>query len=136
MDISATYHSMIDWIIMTTGMSDKVLHIHAGMAIYLIAQLVLRTRRASLNALTIVFAAEAMNETMDRLYSGSWNWPDTLSDFAMTMFWPLMIVIVGRYRRQRWARREAHKAFLAKMGLVPAMQSIPARIVQLNRQSA
>ncbi|WP_293884096.1 hypothetical protein [Sphingomonas sp.] len=127
MEIADTYHAMIDTIIATTGLSDTVLHIHAGMAIYLLAQLMLRTRRASLNALTMVFALEAANETMDRLHSGSWNWPNTLSDFAATMFWPLMIVIVGRYRRQRWARMEAHRTFVASMGLAPIPTARPAR---------
>jgi hypothetical protein len=132
-DISATYHSMIEWILTTTGMSDTMVHVHVGMAIYLLSQLVLRTRRASLTALTVVFALEAANETMDRLYLGSWNWPDTLSDFAATMFWPLMIVIIGRFRRQRWARREAHLVFLAEMGLAPKATRVPAKVALARR---
>jgi hypothetical protein len=124
---------MIESILTTTGMTDTMVHVHVGMAIYLLSQLALRTRRASLNALTVVFALEAANETMDRLYSGSWNWPDTLSDFAATMFWPLMIVIIGRYRRQRWARREAHMQFLTEMGLVPKAARVPAKVSMVRR---
>lgn len=115
MDLVAHYHHLIETIIVSSGMSDKTIHVHVGMAIYLIAQIAFRTRRGSLNALTVVFVAEVFNETMDRLYSGSWNWPDTLGDFAATMFWPVMLVLVSHYRRRQWRRREEHRALLQGM---------------------
>jgi hypothetical protein len=104
MTIIASYHDAIERLLAFLGMGDKMAHMQVGMGIYLIAQLVLRNRRASLDALTAVFVAELCNEVMDRLFFGSWRWADTLTDFAATMFWPTMVFAVGKYRRARWSR--------------------------------
>lgn len=123
MDLVAQYHAIIEQILASTHMSDKLIHVHVGMAIYMLAQIVFRTRRGSLDALTVVFALEALNETMDRLYSGSWHWADTAGDFASTMFWPVVLVLHSQYRRRRWARMERHRQFLKQFGLNEAQGS-------------
>lgn len=102
MDLVAQYHGVIDFILGQTGLSDKVLHFHAGMAIFVLAQFALRTRRASLYALAAVIVAEGGNEIMDRMFAGSWNWSDTLGDIFATLFWPTILVGMGYYRRARW----------------------------------
>lgn len=102
MDAVADYHSLIDAILAATGMSDKTAHVHAGLAIFLLAQVVLRTRRGSIDALLAVVLAEALNETMDRLFFGSWRWSDTLGDIVSTLAWPTLLVVASRYRRARW----------------------------------
>jgi hypothetical protein len=43
--------------------------------------------------LAVVIAAEIGNEIMDRLYSGLWNWPDTLGDMAATWAWPIIFTL-------------------------------------------
>jgi hypothetical protein len=106
MDIAASYHAATEAIVAMAGGSDKLVHLNAGMAIYLGAQFLLRTRRASLRALQILFALEIANEVMDRFYYGEWRWADTVGDIVMTMLWPTVSVIVSLHRRRQWAAQE------------------------------
>lgn len=123
----AAYHSLIETIIAASGMSDKLLHVHFGLGIYVLTQLFLRTRRASALALGVLLVAELFNEMMDRLYSGSWNWSDTSTDFIATMFWPAILVLVGRYRRNRWNRAMQNRAAMATSGNDTDMSGQSAR---------
>lgn len=92
------YHRFIDWIGDGTGLTDTVLHIHAGLAVLMLARVVTRRSLGSFVPLSFVVAAEAANEIMDRLHFGAWRWPDTLSDVAHTLFWPLVICLAVRLR--------------------------------------
>lgn len=105
--LSARYHVLIDWIGDGTGPPDTLLHIHAGMAVLMIARVVTRRTLGTLVPLSVVVVAEAGNEIMDRIYFGRWRWNDTLGDIANTLFWPTIICIgcnvrngVGRARRR------------------------------------
>ena len=98
MTLPAIYHGMIDWIGDGTGLPDTILHIHAGMAILLIARVASGRSLGTFVPLSAVAAAEFANEVMDRLYFGSWRWPDTLSDIANTLFWPSIICLAVRLR--------------------------------------
>jgi lipoprotein signal peptidase len=84
MNIAAWYHGIIDWIGDGTGLPDTILHIHAGLAVLMLARLVSGRSLGTLVPLSVVAAAELGNEIMDRLFFGSWRWPDTLADFAHT----------------------------------------------------
>ena len=96
--LSARYHALIDWIGDGTGLPDTILHIHAGMAVLLLARVVTRRSLGTLIPLCVVVVAEAGNEIMDRIYFGSWRWSDTLSDVANTLFWPAVICLAVRLR--------------------------------------
>ena len=96
------YHGLIDSIIRNSGMNDRELHTHIGLAIYFTVQVAMGTRRSTLVALAAVVLAEGTNEVMDRLFAGSWRWDDTLGDIGATLFWPLMFVLVSQIRRRRW----------------------------------
>jgi len=98
MNIAQTYHHWIIAIGESTGLPDSVLHIHAGLAVLAIARIAIRRSLGTFIPFAAVVAAEAANEIMDRLYCGSWNWPDTLSDVAYTLFWPLVISLAVRLR--------------------------------------
>ncbi|MXO86494.1 hypothetical protein GRI38_10705 [Altererythrobacter aurantiacus] len=102
MNIVDAYAQLTQGIVDLTGMSRPMLHIHAGMAIYLTTQFALRDRRGSLFALIAVLQLELFNEVMNRLAKGTWNWPDTSSDIALTIFWPSLCYGVSTYRRHRW----------------------------------
>lgn len=115
MDIVGAYQSLTEIIETVTGMSRPMLHVHAGMAIYLLAQLFLRNRRGSFLALVLVAEVALFNEVMNRLYYGSWRWDDTLRDLALTLFWPAGCFVVGKVRRWRWnlaTRRKEAAALL------------------------
>jgi hypothetical protein len=104
-ELVGRYHEATDGVLAFAGTSDKAVHVHAGLAIYMLAQLALRTRRGSIDALLAVVLAEAANEALDRLFFGSWRWSDTLGDAVATLFWPAMLTVMSRYRRHRWERR-------------------------------
>lgn len=101
-EIAGVYHAVILWIGDGTGLPDAILHIHAGMAVLLVARLI--TRRSlgtlvplSLVPLSLVATAEAANELLDWLSYG-WRWADTMSDVANTLFWPSVICLAVRLR--------------------------------------
>jgi hypothetical protein len=100
--LSARYHALIDWIGDGTGLPDTILHIHAGMAVLLLARVVTRRSLGTLIPLCVVVVAEAGNEIMDRIYFGSWRWSDTLDDVANTLFWP---AVRSRSQPSPWAKK-------------------------------
>ena len=110
MNIIEAYAQFTQLIVDVTGMSRPMLHMHAGMAIYLVTQFALRDRRGSLIALVAVLQLELLNEVMNRLHKGSWHWDDTLGDIALTLFWPSLCYAVSTYRRHRWSRERAPAA--------------------------
>jgi hypothetical protein len=104
MEIASAYAQLTQEIVNVTGMTRPMLHMHAGMAIYLLGQLVLGTRRGSFLAILLVLQAELLNELLNKLHNGTWRWPDTREDIVLTLFWPVMCYMVSRYRRARFAR--------------------------------
>lgn len=96
--IPATYHRFIDWIGDGTGLPDTILHIHAGMAVLMVARVVTRRSLGSFVPWSVVVVAELFNEVMDRLHFGSWRWPDTTLDVLNTLFWPTVICLGIRMR--------------------------------------
>lgn len=109
LEVATTYHDLATKLLASSGMSDRAMHVHVGLTLYVAAQLVLRPRRGSFDALLPVVAAELANEVMDRLYFGAWRWDDTLGDIAATLAWPIVLMLVGRVRRWRWAARRHEK---------------------------
>lgn len=96
--LPATYHRFIEWIGDGTGLPDAILHIHAGMAVLMVARLLSRRSLGSFVPWSIVVLAEGFNEVMDRLQFGSWRWDDTSADIVNTLFWPTVICIGIRMR--------------------------------------
>ena len=96
--IPTLYHKMIDWIGDGTGLPDTILHIHAGMALLMIARLITRRSFGTFIPWTVVAAGEAFNEIMDRMTFGSWRWEDTSLDILNTLLWPTVICLGVRLR--------------------------------------
>lgn len=105
--IPALYHRFIDWIGDGTGLPDTILHIHAGLAVLMIARLLTGRSLGSFVPLSVVVVAEAFNEIMDRLNYGSWRWEDTTSDILNTLFWPTVICLGIRLRPMLLSRDAA-----------------------------
>lgn len=108
MNIPALYHAVVDWIGDGTGLPDTILHIHAGMAVLLVARVITGRSLGTLVPLSVVVFAESANEVLDRLNFGSWRWADTLSDIGNTMFWPVVICLAVRLRPLVNRRRGVH----------------------------
>jgi hypothetical protein len=109
LEIASDYHDLTARLLGWSGMSDRAMHVHVGLGLYVAAQLVLRPRRGSFDALLPVIVAELANEVMDRLYFGGWRWDDTLGDIGATLAWPITLMLVGRVRRWRWTDRRHAK---------------------------
>lgn len=107
MDIFSLYTSTMESLLRWADMTHSMAHVHAGLAIYLTVQFLLRTRRASGIALQAVIGVELVNEIVQRAVYGSWRWEDTSADIALTIFWPSALYLLSVYRRQRWARWQA-----------------------------
>lgn len=105
--MAALYVAQANALVEMLGTSHATMHVHAGMALYLGAKFVLRTRRASAYALLTVIHAELFNELMDFLHYGSLRLDDTLADIALTLLWPVLDYGVTRYRRKRWKGESA-----------------------------
>lgn len=117
LDFAGQYHRVIDAIEHATGMGDSLLHVHAGMAVLLLARIVTRRSLATPVPFLIVCVAEAANEILDRLYSGRWQIDDTVSDIINTIFWPAVLMIGLRLRK-------AH-VFVCMANIVLAQQPQP-----------
>ncbi|WP_194920139.1 hypothetical protein [Novosphingobium sp. NBM11] len=93
------------------GQNHSLMHVHTGLAIYVLFQLVWGTRRGSFPALGCVALFEAFNEICDRFYFDSWRAADTFTDVLLTLFWPTVLVVVSHFRRWRWnaPRRRSSK---------------------------
>ena len=87
-----------------TGASDSLIHVHAGMALLLLARILSgRSLATPLPFLTVCVFAMA-NEVLDRINYGAWRWEDTILDLANTLFWPFILLIGLRVRRLREGR--------------------------------
>ena len=89
------YEHFATWFEAASG-GDRSAHLHAGLLIWLAASLILRVPLRDLRPLLVLAAAEAANEGADRYFHVSWRWPDTIGDIVMTMFWPIVIMVLLR----------------------------------------
>lgn len=101
MDVAGTFRRVIDWIGDGTGASDALLHVHAGLAVLLLARMITGRSLASPVPFAAVFVAALAKEVLDRMHYGSWRWWDTSFDIVNTLFWPLVLMIGLRLRRLR-----------------------------------
>ncbi|CAM5569772.1 MULTISPECIES: hypothetical protein [Sphingomonadales] len=97
MNIPEFYHEITLWISRTTGLSDPILHIHAGLVVLLTARLICARSLGTFIPFFFVILAEATNEILDYMAYG-WRQADTYLDIANTLFWPLVISLVVRLR--------------------------------------
>ena len=89
------------------GLSHDALHIHVGLALFLLlAYLLRRNRWGLLVALGVVLALEICNEISDSFdwvrWTGAPNFREAARDIASTMFWPVVLAaMIARLRRPR-----------------------------------
>jgi hypothetical protein len=86
----------------TLGLSRDALHVHVGLAVFVVAALVLRKPLHSPIPLAAAFLAAVMGEALDMsddLRSlGYWRWKESVGDVANTLFWPLALWALARWR--------------------------------------
>ncbi|WP_375429275.1 hypothetical protein [uncultured Sphingomonas sp.] len=98
MRLAQYYHELTLWLQRTTGQTDTVLHIHAGLAILVVARLCTRRSFGSFAPFAFVAFAELANEALDRVVAGGWPVVDTGTDLLNTLFWPFAISLGVRLR--------------------------------------
>ena len=81
-----------------TGASQELLHVHAGLLIFVMAALVLRKKFRSPVPLALVAAFAVLNELLDWINGPSPDPFEPYWDVANTVFWPLVLFVLAR----RW----------------------------------
>jgi hypothetical protein len=97
--VAREHQLAIDWVMQRTGASDRLLHIHAGMAIFVLASLISRRSLASPFPFAAVCLAEFIHESLERISAGCWMWPDTSVDALNTLLWPFVMMVTLRFLR-------------------------------------
>ena len=100
------------WLIETVGLTNDAMHVHGALLILCGSALVLRRRPDSLWCWLIVFVAQLFNEYADLRGAapGEATMDAALHDIYNTMFWPTVILILGRFL---FPRRKKEVAGLA-----------------------
>lgn len=84
-----------------TEISRDAMHIHASLAIFLIACFVCRLRPSDWRVWLIVLAAQLVNEALDMVVmlhdSGRIFWWSCIKDTINSMVLPTVLVLVARY---------------------------------------
>ena len=87
--------------------SQAMLHIHIGLALFLLAARLIGGTPGRLAPLLLVTALELANEVLDfaRYQASGWPWKPwgTIGDILNTLFWPVVLTLIFR-------RREAARA--------------------------
>lgn len=78
------------WLANHTGLDHATLHVHVGMAIWVMG-VVVAGDIAAVWPLGLVIVAELANEVLDRLRVGSWRVADTAQDIVNSILWPCVL---------------------------------------------
>ena len=89
---SQVYHDWKIWVSQATGLPDSVLHIQAGLLIFLAARFVTGKKYRSFNPFLFVVFLECTNEALDAA-AGAFNLKDTMYDIFYTLVWPFLISV-------------------------------------------
>lgn len=97
------------------GIPQDLLHVPAGLALFLLAALCFRRQHSGLSiVLGVVLGVQLLNEVSDAFQWYRWtatvDWSETLRDTGMTMIAPIGLAIGWAARRALRGRREASKA--------------------------
>jgi hypothetical protein len=84
----------------TLGLSKDALHIYVGLGIFFLATILSRRRFESPIPRLLVVLAAVLGELWDRHDDietvGRWHWWASFHDLWNTLFWPTVILTVGR----------------------------------------
>ena len=81
-----------------TGAGQEMLHVHAGLLIFVLASLLLRKKFRSPIPLGLVVVFAVLNELIDWVNSPSPNALEPYLDIANTAFWPCVLFLLARRR--------------------------------------
>ena len=81
------------------GVTDDLLHLHVGLAIFVITALLLRRRMRSPWPLAAVAAFALANEIVDYAEPVPWSATRSALDVVNTVFWPAVLFLLARRGR-------------------------------------
>lgn len=79
-----------------TGMSEDLVHVHVGLAIFVLTALLLRKRMRSPIPLIAVAVFEFANEAVDYYVRDGWTPMASALDVVNTLFWPVVLFLLAR----------------------------------------
>ena len=97
-DAAAFYSETKRGIEAWAGASQELMHVHAGLIIFVVASLVLRRKFRSPIPLALVAAFAVLNELIDWVNGPPTNPLEPYWDIANTVFWPCVLFLLAR----RW----------------------------------
>jgi hypothetical protein len=108
----------------SVGLSHDALHVHVGLALFLLLALLLRRYRWGVPAaLGVVLALELGNEVSDAFdwvrWTGAPNFIESGRDIASTMFWPVVLAVGLAVWRRKKARVDGPSRAVADNGPPP-----------------
>jgi lipoprotein signal peptidase len=80
------------------GFSEALLHVHAGLAIFVVAALIFRRKGRTWIPLAVVLAVALGNELIDYYYSPRWEIQSSAKDAINTILWPAILSLIARWR--------------------------------------
>lgn len=96
--LAAHYHVTKVKFSAATGASEELLHLHAGLLIFVVTALVLRRRMRSPVPILCVVGFALANELLDIISGKGWRPLEPYFDVANTVFWPLILFLLAK----RW----------------------------------
>ena len=87
------------WLIAAVGLTNDAMHVHGSLLILFLSAVVLRRRPDNVWCWLIVLMAELFNEYADLCgqAQGEATLNASLHDLYNTMFWPTVILVLGRF---------------------------------------
>jgi hypothetical protein len=81
------------------GLTNDAMHVHGSLLILFVSAIILRRRPDSIWCWLIVLVAELFNEYADLkgLAPGEASMDASIHDLYNTMFWPTLILLLGRF---------------------------------------
>jgi hypothetical protein len=76
------------------GVTDNLLHVHVGLAIFVVTALLLRRRMRSPWPLAVVTLFALLNEAVDYLVPRTSDF--SIFDVLNTIFWPMVLFLLAR----------------------------------------
>lgn len=105
---TSTFQALKLVIVSATGLSKDALHVYAGLALFLVAAILVRGNRSLVlpwcAVLLAAVTAEALDLRDDMASLGQWRWAASLHDVLNTVFWPTVLTVMGYWGAFRRGR--------------------------------
>ncbi|MEJ2900126.1 hypothetical protein [Acinetobacter sp. NS-4] len=98
----STFQELKIYVVNFTELSRDALYIYAGLVLFFIVAFFhhrqLKSKWAILTVLIVAIAAELLDARDDLINYGLWRIGSSVHDIINTIFWPLLIWLMARFR--------------------------------------